>query len=651
MVALPATREHRNYRDLDWSQAETLATLPTHWGRIFEQRWFRLDSPDCEQWLFLFWRDQGEATLYVDGVPWSGFDVAHRYTRLPESGAELAVEAICCQSAIWHPDATGIDAEGSRLEGAFPARRDEVAWQVLIDFQVLLDLAVYLAQRDGFDPADVVNGQRFRRPLLRLSPEARFIFAELDRIADAYDRGGAEGIADDLVKVRRRLEGGDPSMSVTLTGHAHIDLVWLWPRRVGETKAVHSFATANRLMEQFPEFHFGYSQPASYEAVERHSPELMEHVSARIADGRWEPCGAMYVESDTQLACGEALLRSLLIGQEGFRKLTGSHSRVVWLPDVFGYTGCLPKLMRETGAEYFFTTKQAWSNSTHFPFSSFRWRGNDGTEVTAHVLHSLLANCYNTTTAIDEIVEPTLSHQQAGVHPESLVPVGYGDGGGGPTEEMCERVRRLGEIQGVPPTQWGRIDEFFDRMNPDALPIWHGEIYLEFHRGVQTTQAALKQSFRNLERSLQRLEAAAVATGQDAAAEELWKTLVFAQFHDFIPGSSVHEVYDEEVPDLDRAAVAADERTVDLLAGDDAGLCFNPHAYAIEAARLQDGAMQRLTVPALATGNWGEATAVETICSVDGLTLRSDRVEARFTEGGKSNYWSSMASLSRSASH
>ncbi len=635
LVALPATRAHQNYRDLDWSAAEPIPTLPIHWGRIFEQRWFRLEAPGSEQWTYLFWRDQGEATLYADGVPWSGFDVAHRYVRLPESGAELTVEAICCQSAIWHPDATGIDVEGSRLEGAFPARRDEAAWQALIDFQVLLDLAVYLARRDGFDPADVVNGQRYRRPLLRLSPEARFIFAELDRIADAFDRGGVGAIGDDLLTVRRRLEGGDPTMTVTLTGHAHIDLVWLWPRRIGEAKAVHSFATANRLMEQFPEFRFGYSQSASYEAVERRSPELMKHVNARIAERRWEPCGAMYVESDTQLACGEALLRSLLLGQDGFRKLTGSDSRVVWLPDVFGYTGCLPKLMRETGAKYFFTTKQAWSNSTHFPFSSFQWRGNDGTEVTAHVLHSLLANCYNTTTAIDEIVEPTLSHQQAGVHPESLVPVGYGDGGGGPTEEMCERVRRLGELQGVPPTKWGRIDDFFDRMNPAALPVWHGEIYLEFHRGVQTTQAALKQSFRSLERSLQQLEAVAAATGQDAGSDELWKKMVFAQFHDFIPGSSVHEVYDEEVPDLDRAAVSAFEKTADLLAGDVTGLLFNPHAYPVESARLQDGVVQKVTVPALATTDWRGATTFDTICSADGLTLHSDRVDARFSDGGE----------------
>jgi alpha-mannosidase len=635
---LPSTAKHQNYADVTWSHLQAIKAYPHHWGRIYEQAWYRIhltaeELGDCR---YLFWKDQAEATLYVDGQPWSGFDVAHRYAPLPTEFKELTVEAICCQSAIWHPDATGIDDSGSRFEGAFLAERNETAWKTYHDFKVLFDLALYIAERDGEDPKDLVKIERYRKPLDRMAPQARRIFMELDRVVDRFELDGIEAISEQVAKLLKSMQAVSTSMQVTLTGHAHIDLVWLWPENVGEAKAVHTFATANRLMEQYPEFHFGYSQPASYEAVARRSPELMASVAKQIKGGRWEPTGAMYVESDTQLACGEALLRSFTLGQEGFRKLTGAPSKVVWLPDVFGYTGCLPQLMKETGAEYFFTTKQAWSNSTRFPFSSFRWRGNDGTEVVAHVLHSLLSNCYNTTTAVDEIVEPTLSHQQSGIHPEALIPVGYGDGGGGPTEEMCERARRMQTLDGMPPTQWGRIEQFFERMNPirEELPIWHGEIYLEFHRGVQTTQAKLKQNFRALERALQTLEAAHALTGKGPIPEAYWKRMVFAQFHDYIPGSSVHEVYDQALPELETLAHELNQATLQTLGAGNDGL-FNPLPYTVEHVFDDGVTAQQISLAPLSQTLLSEATPCQDTIQATGTSLSNERVQAKFNESGE----------------
>ncbi|MGZ0707715.1 alpha-mannosidase [Coraliomargarita sp. W4R53] len=638
-AVLPSTREHKPYNLTALKTATPIKAYPLNWGRIYEQAWFTLDikPQSIKECRYLFWKDQAEATLYVDGCPWAGFDVAHRYTQLPENFTEISVEGICCQSAIWHPDATGIDTVGSRFEGAFLARRDEAAWKAYHDYKVLFDLAINLCERDGYDAKDLVNSERYRKPLDRMAPQARRIFTELDRALDLFEAGKKKAFYQTVAQLIKNMRAKMSSMQITLTGHAHIDLVWLWPEAIGEAKAVHTFATANRLMEQYPEFHFGYSQPASYEAVARRSPKLMMEVERKITDGRWEPTGATYVESDTQLPCGEALLRSFTLGQDGFRKLTGAPSKVVWLPDVFGYTGCLPQLMQATGAEYFFTTKQAWSNSTRFPFSSFRWRGNDGTEVVAHVLHSLLSNCYNTTTAIDEIVDPARSHQQSGIHPEALIPVGYGDGGGGPSEEMCERVRRLQALDGVPPTQWGRIDQFFKRMEPirEQLPLWSGEIYLEYHRGVQTTQAKLKQRFRTLERALQTLEAAYALRNKGTIPERFWKRLVFAQFHDYIPGSSVHEVYAEALPELQSLAEEAHALTVGVFSTGEPAW-FNPLPYTINHFFEQDRKSKQIQLPPLSCTPHSEACESTTQATfVSTNSINNDRLQANFNKAGE----------------
>ncbi|MEI9999992.1 MAG: hypothetical protein WDO13_12960 [Verrucomicrobiota bacterium] len=204
-----------------------------------------------------------------------------------------------------------------------------------------------------------------------------------------------------------------------LTGHAHIDLVWLWPEKTGEYKARHTFATMSRLIDHYPEFVFGYSQTASYDAVKRSAPKLADQVKKRIAAGRWDPVGALEVESDTLMACGEALARSFRLGQEGFRRLQGRPSRVLWIPDVFGYCGSLPQIMRQSGVDYFFTTKLTWSNINRFPYSSFRWVGIDGSEVVVHVTQE---NGYNQAVTAQELRTGAKAYRQSDVHDEFLAP-------------------------------------------------------------------------------------------------------------------------------------------------------------------------------------------------------------------------------------
>jgi alpha-mannosidase len=523
---------------------------------LYDQRWFRLSLTEGRRGApvrYLEWRDQGEATLWIDGQPHYGFDVAHRRAPLPARFTEAWIEGYCCQTAIWHPDATGLSPEGSRFGGAFLAQRDDALWDFVQDLQFLSDLAKHLrVLHMPLAPRELprVGPQ----PALEQAPPAyRILMRGMSDALDELDSHGLAEAAPVLKATLARLRDGNSPLRAVLTGHAHIDLVWLWPERIGEAKAVHTFATVNRLMDLYPEFRFAYSQPASYRAVARRSPGLARAVGERIGAGQWQPTGAMEVESDTQLPCGEALARSLLLGQEGFTRLTGRPSRLLWLPDVFGYSACLPQLMRLAGVDWFFTTKLTWSAITRFPHSSFLWRGNDGSEVVAHVTQNA---GYNNRLDLEELDANAWGHVQADVHPEFLHPTGYGDGGGGPTEEMCERARRLAGLAGMPSAAWDQPEDFFARLEKrrHLLPVHQGECYLEYHRGVLTTHGELKDAFRGLERALQAREAVAVSRGSAPDLTEAWRRMVFAQFHDYIPGSSVADVYHEGIPELRRLA-------------------------------------------------------------------------------------------------
>ncbi len=542
-----------------WMEASVRPLRPVApgeaWGRLYDQRWARIVLPAGAargKW-HLEWREQGEATAYIDGEPWFGFDVAHRYALLPAKTREVWLECYCCQSAIWHPDATGLSIQGSRFDGAWLARRDDEAWEATHDLAVLVELMMHERARQHPPQTAPLNSSGLQTPLVRATPRYRQLLRRLDEAVDAFDTDGIAALRRALGRVYRDLRSSRPRVRATLTGHAHIDLVWLWTEAMGEAKAVHTFATANRLMALYPEFRFAYSQPASYEAVGRRAPGLLRAVRSRVRSGQWQATGALYVESDTLLPCGEALARSFMLGQEGFRELRGAPARLVWLPDVFGYSGCLPQLARLAGAEYFFTTKLTWNAINGFPYGSFIWRGTDGSEVVAHVTQGV---GYNNTVNLAEIHANADGHAQADVHPEFLHPVGYGDGGGGPTAEMCERARRLGALGDGPAVAWDQPEAFFDRLarRRAKLPVWQGECYLEYHRGTFTSHGNVKAAFRALERALQTREAVAVALGDAPDLSAVWKRAVFAQFHDYIPGSSVPEVYREGVAELTRHA-------------------------------------------------------------------------------------------------
>ncbi len=577
------TRPSPNFVSLDAVHSRPMRGIgryPHYWGKLFDQSWFRVSIPaESEHYPFLEWRDQAEATAYVNGLPWFGFDVAHRRCPLPPGVREIWIEAICLQSAIWHPDATGLDPRGSEFGGAWLVSRDATAWETYHDFRVLLDLLTFERKRNPHIPEPERSGVGYQPPIEEATVLLRRLLRSLDQAADAFDTGGLQALHRRLKGIYRELSSA-PAMRAAMTGHAHIDLVWLWPERVGTAKAVHTFATVNRLLDQYPEFRFGYSQPASYRAVERRSGQLMAQVRRHIRDGRWEATGAMEVESDTLLPCGEALYRSLRLGQEGFLDLRGTPSRLLWLPDVFGYSACLPQLMLRTGVDYFFTTKLTWSSISRFPHSSFIWRGNDGSEVLAHVMQT--PSGYNGAASVKEIQEGQLAYRQSDVHDEFLLPTGYGDGGGGPTEEMCERVRRVSGLGFLPAVEWSTSEAYFDRLaeKRSALPCYQGELFLEYHMGVHTTHSRLKAAYRSAEKALQTWESVRCAGSGQKIDSSIWRRLVFTQFHDCLPGSSIHEVCQAAGRELEALAEHANDQAArELSASRGKPALFNPLPY------------------------------------------------------------------------
>ncbi len=353
-----------------------------------------------------------------------------------------------------------------------------------------------------------------------------------------------------------------PAGRIALTGHAHLDLAWLWPVSETRRKGRRTFASVLSLMERYEDFVFNQSSAQLYEWIEAESPEIFERVRRRVAEGRWEPVGGSWVESDCQIPSGESMVRQMLYGQRYFEEKFGHRSRVAWLPDAFGFSPALPQLFRGAGMEGFFTYKLNWSETNEFPYDLYEWEGIDGSTVIAHDFENP-GQDYNGNITPKDIYGTWHNFEGKRHHPESLFSFGWGDGGGGPSEEMLENYARLKSFPAMPRLRMAHVDEFFESLPKEGLPRWTGELYLELHRGTLTTQARVKKLNREAEHRL--LEAEALATlaalhGGEYGREVLeaaWKTLLLNQFHDILPGTSIGEVYEvthQELADVVRTA-------------------------------------------------------------------------------------------------
>ena len=328
--------------------------------------------------------------------------------------------------------------------------------------------------------------------------------------------------------------------------------------RHAREKGVRTFTTALHLMRQYPEYRFMHSAPAAYKNLEADDPPLFERVKAKIAAGEWEITGGMWVESDTNLPNGESLVRQFLLGRRYIREKFGQDTSVLWLPDVFGYSGALPQIAAKSGIRTFMTTKISWSQINRFPYDTFHWRGLDGTELLTHFVttpdSSAWFYTYNGQAEPRDLKGLWDQYRQKDVNDELLHLYGWGDGGGGPTQAMIESALALNNLPGLPRVELGTAEPYFQRLHErlanQVLPVWDGELYLEYHRGTYTSQAFNKRANRKAEVLYHQAEwlcsLAAVLTGAPYPAASLrsgWERLLFNQFHDILPGSSIHDVY------------------------------------------------------------------------------------------------------------
>ncbi len=374
---------------------------------------------------------------------------------------------------------------------------------------------------------------------LRVAPEPAFVLrrAELVPWSPAAEAGHVLDIG---------------SHRITAVGHAHIDTAWEWPLREGKRKCARSWSTQLELMDAHPDYVFACSQPAQYAWMEESYPDLFARIERAVARGQWEPVGAMWVEADCNLPSGEALVRQLLHGKRYFMDRFGVETRILWLPDVFGYPGNLPQLIKLAGCDHFLTQKLSWNDTNPPEHHTFWWQGIDGTRVLTHFPP---ADTYNGDFSASELQFSARNYKDHERLDRSLYLFGYGDGGGGPTEEMIEASHRLG----VP---MGRAEDFFAGAARDArdLAVVEGELYFELHRGTYTSQARTKRLNRAAQRALREAEMWSVAAG-DYPREELdrlWKTVLLNQFHDILPGSSIDWVYEDNVRDLEEVVAKAE---------------------------------------------------------------------------------------------
>lgn len=357
---------------------------------------------------------------------------------------------------------------------------------------------------------------------------------------------------------------GFDEVIATCIGHTHIDVAWLWTVDQVRQKSCRSFATVLKLMDEFPNYKFMSSQPQLYQFVKERHPEMYEKIKERIAEGRWEPEGGMWVEADCNLTSGESLVRQFLFGKRFFREEFGVENRILWLPDVFGYSAALPQIMKKCGIDYFMTTKLAWNEFNKVPYDTMNWEGIDGSQIFTHLITTLgvgqnIQNFFTTYNGMlhpDAIMGGWERYQQKQLNNDILISYGYGDGGGGPTRQMLETSKRMEQgIKGIPKVRQEFSLKYFEELEERVkdnkyLPSWVGELYFEYHRGTYTSMGRNKRSNRKSEFGMMELELfsiLALANGMKYPKEEmdgLWELILRNQFHDILPGSSIYEVYE-----------------------------------------------------------------------------------------------------------
>ncbi|MFD0671095.1 alpha-mannosidase [Cohnella sp. GCM10027633] len=555
-----------------WQPAEAGQT----WGKPWGSAWFKgtyeiPPSLDGENVYIRARTDAVEALFWVNGVPSGIYTHAkdaesrgnHHTLLLAKSAKggdsyELAFETYAGHPVVgtqpYQTFQTG-DAYPTRTQRSYQSidvmlRREDVK-DFVFDLRALNQI-VGSDRVDDFRRGRITNALLEVFSLLEQSPE--------DEVPEAVWRPKLAKARDVMAPLLAK-KNGDSAPKAAIIGHSHMDTAWLWTRDETIRKCARTYANVLSLMDQYPEYMFIQSSAFHAELMRRHYPDIFEGIKRRVAEGRWEPNGGVWIESDCNLVSGESLIRQFLKGQRYTREHFGYTADTFWLPDTFGYSAAIPQIMAGTHVRYFLTTKLSWNDSNIFPYDTFRWSGLDGTTV---LTHFNTIHCWpDAGTLIDRVYGPRGNKQNNIMHKQvndmRFVSYGFGDGGGGPQFEMIESARRAKDLEGVPRTEHKTVSAFMRELEATSvnIPSYVGELYFEAHRGTLTQMHQIKRNNRKAEFAMRNLEFAEVLSWSgghgkpSSRRDEIYEILLINQFHDILPGTSIPEVHDRAIAEME----------------------------------------------------------------------------------------------------
>lgn len=496
-----------------------------------------------------------EAMLYINGEPYQAVDGNHKEVFVDKEFANTKIDV---SLRLW-----------GGLEGGGPAGKiwhhTKYADQAVLSQSVDDLYYTSLVMLETIEVLDENDSNRIK--LLNILDDA---FKQID-----WSQPGNNEFYSSIVETNNKLQKEvdalekHSNITVSIVGHTHIDVMWLWRLKHTREKAARSFATVFRLMEQYPEYVFLQTQPQLYEYLKEDYPEFYEKIKKKVKDGSWEVEGGMWLESDANIPSGESLVRQILFGSRFIKEEFDQDTKYLWLPDVFGYSWALPQILIKSGIEMFMTTKISWSQFNRMPNDTFYWKGLDGSEILTHFITTPVPGDSDESsfyTYNGEITPFTVkgiydSYRDKDLNSNLLIAYGYGDGGGGVNREHLEKARRIKKLPGLPNVKYSKAGEYFKELQETIkeakdsgkyVHTWDGELYLEFHRGTYTSQARNKMWNRTLELAYREAEIIwswlyKMKDGNYPQEElnEGWKAILRNQFHDTLPGTSIQEVYED----------------------------------------------------------------------------------------------------------
>lgn len=521
--------------------------------------------------------------IFINGVPLQGVDMHHRDVLITTKAKAGDVYQIDLQaySGILHTEfnfVTYLYEKDNLL--------DKLYWDLTVPLHGFKEMSDESLSKAALTKAlnDTINIIDFREPY------SEQFYSTVEEASKYIDKAVYKDLA------------GHDEVIASCVGHTHIDVAWWWTVEQTREKVCRSFATVLKLMDEFPSYKFMSSQPLLYTFLKERYPELYAKIKERVKEGRWEVEGGMWVEADCNIPSGESFVRQFMYGMDFFEKEFDKENKILWLPDVFGYSAALPQIMRKVGIDYFMTTKLNWNQWNKFPHDTFNWIGIDGSDVLTHLITTQDENqdpksfftTYNGKIEPSVLIKSWNRYQDKDINNDILISFGYGDGGGGPTREMMETSNRLDKgVVGLPKVRQVTSREYFDDLNERVidnkrLANWEGELYFEYHRGCYTSMARNKKSNRKTEIGLMNTELLSILCENKvkypkAELDDLWLLTLRNQFHDILPGSSIHEVYEvtkKEYIEMNNKIEELNNKSIDSLCSDEEGITlFNTTGF------------------------------------------------------------------------